>query len=534
MSMVVLLASLVVDAAGSVANHPEIVHGNQGKVTHPVSRHSPVVWDSGTYPAQVPTRGVPDGPLAANGDLGLTVGGVCEAGTAIGRPSAVKPGPNASLVGALGLYLGKNDFWGWPEAVTYHASFQHFSVGYLLLGLRGHTGASGAPLALPYFHGSMSLEDGRLTARASSANSSTGGGFALDLDAFVLSERNTILANVSASCPAGVVKVELTLELSSDTIFDMPLNVSAGKLGVLKLSKDNVGGDGLSAPVLVPCQKNQVIFNSLRQWKTKPGAGLVAHNASGGADMCLELGAINAGATESRGVLTVPCAGGGDIPPPPPWQLTPLAGTPHQQLHTADASGDRWCLSVSHVPGNTTMCPGGPKQSYYTDPTPGGACQSMDYVVKAARCHKGGGGGGNEQLFGLGAASGFLSALGSGPANKCLSAVPPRILNSVAAMVKLTDPGGRALPELPPSEASSPSVARRRLILPCGMITQLTIGVATQRDTSAIPHYSPAGRHATATLAATLATIEAHATAGLLDAQREWWQAWCALPAAEF
>jgi hypothetical protein len=65
------------------------------------------------------------GPLAANGDLGVVVGG--PPGTALGPPGG-KPGFGGSP-GSLGLYLGKNDFWGWPDAVTYHASFQHFSPG---------------------------------------------------------------------------------------------------------------------------------------------------------------------------------------------------------------------------------------------------------------------------------------------------------------------------------------------------------------------------------------------------------------------
>eukprot|EP01043_Picozoa_sp_COSAG02_P101969 COSAG02_NODE_37990_length_435_cov_0.583333_1_plen_65_part_01 len=32
--------------------------------THPVTRHSPVRWANGVFPTAVPTRGVPDGPIA--------------------------------------------------------------------------------------------------------------------------------------------------------------------------------------------------------------------------------------------------------------------------------------------------------------------------------------------------------------------------------------------------------------------------------------------------------------------------------------
>ena len=39
------------------------------------------VWDR--YPINVPSRGVPDGPLAANGDLGVVVGRSCNPLSAI-------------------------------------------------------------------------------------------------------------------------------------------------------------------------------------------------------------------------------------------------------------------------------------------------------------------------------------------------------------------------------------------------------------------------------------------------------------------
>ena len=77
---------------------------------HPVARHSPVVWANGVYPTAVPTRGVPDGPIGGNGDLGVTLGGVVVPGSAIGSPGAGAQGlipannQNASL-GALGMYV---------------------------------------------------------------------------------------------------------------------------------------------------------------------------------------------------------------------------------------------------------------------------------------------------------------------------------------------------------------------------------------------------------------------------------------------
>jgi hypothetical protein len=179
---------------------------------HPVSRHSPVLWDNGDYPVAVPTRGVPDGPLAANGDLGLVIGGMVALGAQIGRPGAKPLNSSAMDGGGLGLFFGKNDFWGWPDAVTYHASFQHFSLGYLLLRLRE---GNGPLLPLPRFTGSMSLEDGTLSAQASGAAVKGGGYYQLQIGgAVVLAGRNVVLASVTPTCPLGVGNVTLDMSLS--------------------------------------------------------------------------------------------------------------------------------------------------------------------------------------------------------------------------------------------------------------------------------------------------------------------------------
>jgi hypothetical protein len=128
-----------------------------------------------------------------------------------------------------GLYMGKNDFWGWPRAVTYHAGFQHFSVGYLLLGLseikttiaseqpppqqpdqhqftnqhqHQHQKAAGkvrnvaptnsAPIAMPTFAARMGLDNGHLSATASSLPLPLAGGskvpYSIAFDAVVLGQ----------------------------------------------------------------------------------------------------------------------------------------------------------------------------------------------------------------------------------------------------------------------------------------------------------------------------------------------------------
>jgi|LauGreSBDMM110SN_4_FD.fasta_scaffold172510_1 hypothetical protein len=62
--------------------------------------------------------------------------------------------------------MGKNDLWGFPDATTYHASFQHFSPGFLLLGLVDLQ--SNQRIGLTHFSASQRLADGHLSATAAS------------------------------------------------------------------------------------------------------------------------------------------------------------------------------------------------------------------------------------------------------------------------------------------------------------------------------------------------------------------------------
>ena len=100
------------------ASSCDSMHRDQGTL-RPRSAHVIPMSSHFPTPRCVPCRGVPDGPLAGNGDLGITIGG--NSGP-LGLPEAdshALPPPSG-----LGYYFGKNDFWGFPDAVTYHASFQ--------------------------------------------------------------------------------------------------------------------------------------------------------------------------------------------------------------------------------------------------------------------------------------------------------------------------------------------------------------------------------------------------------------------------
>ena len=114
----------------------------------------------------------------------------------------------------MGLYFGKTDFWGFPGAVTYHASFEHFSVGYLLLGL---VQTHGKRVQLNDFKAALQLANATMSAQVS------GEGYSLAADLLVMSERNAIVANLSTTCPKGVSSVMLNGSLGSANLFQMPL-----------------------------------------------------------------------------------------------------------------------------------------------------------------------------------------------------------------------------------------------------------------------------------------------------------------------
>ncbi|KAH8071340.1 hydrolase [Aureococcus anophagefferens] len=180
-------------------------------------------------PKCAPCRVVPDGPLVGNGDLGVVIGG--SPGTALGPPGGAPGGDEA-----LGLYFGKNDFWGWPDALTFHASFMHFSPGFVLLGVAGET--------LPAFTASQTISNATLAARVSNADVS------IEMsNARVLLE-NVLVADVVATCAGAAA--ELNLTIGSDNLFEMPLVLNATTPA---LEKASVKDDGWRAPLMVPCTR---------------------------------------------------------------------------------------------------------------------------------------------------------------------------------------------------------------------------------------------------------------------------------------
>ena len=324
-------------------------------------------------PKCAPCRVVPDGPLVGNGDLGVVIGG--SPGTALGPPGGAPGGDEA-----LGLYFGKNDFWGWPDALTFHASFMHFSPGFVLLGVAGET--------LPAFTASQTISNATLAARVSNANVSVEVS-----NARVLLE-NVLVADVVATCAGAAA--ELNLTIGSDNLFQMPLVLNATTPA---LEKASVKDDGWRAPLMVPCSKSQIVFNSERAFAVDASGFL-----RGVAGQCVAL--------RHGSPVAAPCDN------TTRWRLRADG-----RVESLEGST---CLAAKDT-GVDAACP---PHSYYTDANATGACQSSKYVVAVGGCDAATRWSLNDD--------GFLEDAGSG---RCLSLAPRLESNGVAVAARLLREG---------------------------------------------------------------------------------------------
>ena len=462
---------------------------------------------------------MPDGPLAGNGDLGLVIGGNRGA---LGLPG-LRAQRTANPARGLGLYLGKNDFWGFPDSVTYHASFQHFSAGFLLVGLVDPDTA-GEQMDLPLFSASQRLADARLSAAASAPAR----GYALTITAFVLSDRNVVLANVTATCPPGRAAVTVNLTLGSDNPFEMPLTVWSTlpplppqllsrdhPQPVLALTKSSVHGAGLYSPVLTPCNQQQLVYNGLRTFDVDPDTrklSVVNGTDAGPPRLCLRLvPSLSRGHSSSRESTSSSRGPGssGDSSKEPGgsssrgprsggWRVvTGACGDPHSDWQLdqeglirllADGSSDSGathdiCLGVHSNGGPSNVsCP---PRSYYTSPSPDGACQSMQWSLLPQPCPA-------ATRWSHDSETGFMHSLAASAAGRCLTSVGPVASNDLAISVQLLDDEAAAAAGTVVGHgaqrrrlaAAGPSADAGQVLMRCrcGATLSLAIGVVTQRD----------------------------------------------------
>ena len=480
------------------------------------------VFQWNATPGCVPCRGVPDGPLTGNGDLGLILGGAPHGRFAPPPYSShITTTPAASPSGALGLYLGKGDLWGFPNAVTYHGSFQHFSPGFVLLAL------SGTDKPLTTFEANQSTATAHLYARVGTPSAR----WDLSVDATVAVDPNLVVANLIGRCPAGETSVSVDVALGTDNTWTLPVAFTERKpiscdgdaKGMPVLTKSSVHDAGLHSATLVPCDTNALVYNSVRRFeRTSDGQLSIASDLSLGRSprppQCLAArdGGVCASASSNGScVVTMACD-----------EITPGATS---SATLVNGSLEIWttmratCVSV--IERNVSAkCP---PLSYYTTPSATGACQSSKYEVIVS---PGGRSSACSQEWSFDPATGFLrSAVAA--ANKderCLAAVPRSASNNVAIAVRLTDP--RSKKEIPVVTVHAAEVPRaignlsanvisaiRRITLPCNRTVSLTIAVVSERD------LSPSSASSLPKLRAAAAHNAALDVAPLEPIRQQWW-----------
>jgi hypothetical protein len=318
-----------------------------------------------------------------------------------------------------------------------------------------------------------------------------------------------VVNNLTITCPAGVASVRLNLTLGSDNPFQMPLTVkklhreeASAASGTrpdglrrgptttpppiepaLTLTKATVKGAGRYPPVMTPCSE-QIVYNGIRTFSVDADSGRLtvlngtAHGPAAAAaassppshQLCFHLDASR------ELVVTVKCHESLST-----WALREEDG--HIRMGSAgrDASEDV-CLSV--VESNSTRVSCQPR-SYYTDPSPEGACQSMQWRVLPVACAE-------ATTWAHDRISGLISSRAPGAKGRCLTSVGPVESNNLAVSVVVMEQdepgrrpvilGGDDLDLDPDPGASAGSPVSAFLDRQCGSSLTVAIGVATQRD----------------------------------------------------
>lgn len=395
---------------------------------------------------------VVDGPMTANGDFGVSLGGRVGEG--------------------LVLALGKNDFWGFPGILLWHSSFDHFTPGALYISLVGSESGGGGVLGAANltFRASQRLADGVLDAGYRTRN----GRYTVRLsDVQVASESNVVMGDLEVSCPAGQTDVALNLTLVESPGGTNPygLPVSRGQdteAALLWHTKSNAPNHRLP-PLLLNCSDSLFVYNSMRNFRLDGGGRLRAHNET--AEFCLDLeeGPSSSQGVDQPRVVTVPCATARSV-----FSFEATTGKVRIEGGAVDesASAGSFCLGARFT-GNTS-CP-----RPDLDPASKPPCRSAVASVAVVQCDSS-----NPTAMGTVVASsqwrhdsstGFLSVsfrTNNGTLSLCLAAIPPLPSNNVSVVAGI-------------APATTAGVVSEGTIFPrimCNESVRIAVAAATERD----------------------------------------------------
>ena len=430
---------------------------------------------------------VPGALIGGNGDLGLVIGS-----------AAAGPG--------MTLAMGKNDFWGWPgEHVIFGGTFNHFSPGWLTLVV---SPAGGTPRPTPWnatkwgsVNSTQRLVDGHLTLDSADLSA---GGYGLRSQAVVLSHRtprNTVMVNVSVSCPKGVTHATVSANLSSANDWVLPVAAAVvqpphpGGFPALQLRKKNQPTPW-HPTLLTPCTPD-LLVDGIRSFAVDNRTQQLRIAANGTATapsaLCL---ATRQG---DQRVITVRC-GRGDASSSWFWRpRTHAVGAHASPSNTGRVTSEDGLLCMVVANTNSTRCnpcPWGKNGGCPNQPPPRTQCRWQQYAVKAEPCAAAAKLANTSLVWRYDARRMHLEALLPAPplhiadrvpnfTSYCLTAAEPTVSNNVAVVARFGGAGGQSQPAIDGTGESTAGFASANLTLQCGQTYSVVIGVATERDAAA-------------------------------------------------
>jgi hypothetical protein len=310
------------------------------------------------------------------------------------------------------------------------------------------------------------------------------------------------VANVTLRCAPGVTTAVLNVTLGTDSIFNLPTHRFDSPPTQVK---EAVQGDGYRHPLLLPCADNLITYNAERAFTVASDghslrvdfSSLLDGLVDRGVPFCLSLPSPNASPT------TAPCGTTGGVD----FSLV------DNRVTAVDMHGVKLCLAARLSNQTNATCP---PNSFYTDPSAAGACQSSLFTIVAEMCDDTS----TAQTWTLDKATRHLKS--NAITGRCLAAVPRTRNNKVAVAVAVQGKrvNGTTTTTTTTSEESSSSAARASLSssslwqLTCGATVSVTVAVVSERDVVAA-----ASRETTTTTTTTTTTRSSSTTASLTPVQ---------------
>jgi hypothetical protein len=466
-------------------------------VPHPAAEHMGR-WTA--PPRRTPSTMVPDGPIAANGDMGVGIGGV--------------HGGNQSF------YFGKMDFWSSTAFDGSRHEWTHVAPGFVELSLGGGGSNSWAGAS---WAATQELYEPRLNTTmhtVSGASFHTSAVFAPEANVLAVRLSSTVATTLglrlSTQLPSHCRKGENAPSCMAD--LPMTFGVETGPGAALTMTREASQWVNNEA-VLVECDPALIPTMGQRSFSLVAGRIAVAHGtgaAAGGErgvaerNSCLALLPSQGSHSTARGrpsgdhiISIADCTVAGPVEQQrvSGWRLTPRRTIEHAPSGMcAVYSTSNWSVSVFPMPCADAAAQAGGDglgRTWAHDPRTG-FLQALEWAPPAGSVIKG-----------------VPQAV-----PHCLLAAIPNKNISLGMAATLLDSSGKAVPPLAASAGAEPFASYGRWPLQAGLGYVLAVSIETTR-TSDVPRSEGA-------LATALRQVLGCDAEAVGAANRKWWERWWA------